>query len=648
MFQLNDDMSIYVTRGDVVFFALQADDNGKNYKFQPGEVLRIKVFAKKDAENVVLQKDFPVAAVTESVNIYLTKEETKIGEVISKPKDYWYEIELNPYDDDPQTIVGYDEDGPKVFKLFPEGDDVEDYTPPTPEEIPVVDNELDMTSLRPISNQSVARAYQELLKGYEATHAAVAKLHVTPEMFGAIGDGKADDTEALQNAINSGAVSLNGTYLINGKIDIPKGALIDGCYATVKCGKDAYFNVIGDNATIERMKLVGAGDDKYGINVAKGVKNTRISNIYGENIKYSLIMNDGENTLITGVYGYNCGWDCVSNYKNAKNSTIRDCFAVRCGRHGFSTDESADGIRFINCYAEDIGWIDGEGHTCFHLEGATNSKIINCQAVYTENHPVMSADFTGIFNACRIESTTGEMNNNSIAGLDIIYKEGFNSEDNQVFALYLHSASKNPPTIYVRDLYIKNNTEVQVYIYHGNILVHLDGFDITGNVLWKQQNASGYLLTMKNGNIYQGAKNQEFYYAQYCNKGMLCKNVIVTNSKGLMNGRFVDCVIENCVFEDCGYSVSMVQNASNSSEKSTGNTFRNNTLNNLDIGVVLGWWTGTGNNLIVNNVFKGAIGTLLSGSYAGCVFANNIDGGLTYTTATKNVTPVTDIPLVTI
>ena len=122
MFTLNDDNSIYATRGDVVFFSVSAEDDGKPYKFQAGDVVRFKVYGKKDAENVVLQKDFPVVEDTEKVEIFLSKEDTKIGEVISKPKDYWYEIELNP-GNDPQTIIGYDEDGAKVFKLFPEGGD---------------------------------------------------------------------------------------------------------------------------------------------------------------------------------------------------------------------------------------------------------------------------------------------------------------------------------------------------------------------------------------------------------------------------------------------------------------------------------------------------------------------------------------------
>lgn len=123
MFVLNDDNSIHATRGDIVFFSVSAEDDGKPYKFQAGDVVRFKVYGKKDAQNVVLQKDFLVTTETENVEVFLAEEDTKIGEVISKPKDYWYEIELNP-GKNPQTIIGYDEYGAKVFRLFPEGDDV--------------------------------------------------------------------------------------------------------------------------------------------------------------------------------------------------------------------------------------------------------------------------------------------------------------------------------------------------------------------------------------------------------------------------------------------------------------------------------------------------------------------------------------------
>lgn len=156
MYQVNDDLSIYVTRGDIVSLDVKAMQGGSTFVFPAGSAIRIKVFEKKNCENVVLQKDFAVDADSESVPIDLTEHDTRIGGIISKPVDYWYEVELNPFTD-PQTIIGYDEDGPKVFRLFPEGRDLTDDI--QLEDIPIVDAELDLTSQRPIQNQAVARKF---------------------------------------------------------------------------------------------------------------------------------------------------------------------------------------------------------------------------------------------------------------------------------------------------------------------------------------------------------------------------------------------------------------------------------------------------------------------------------------------------------
>ncbi len=172
MFTLNDDLSIYATRGDIVFFSVCANEDGEPYSFKAGDVVRIKIFGKKDAENVVLQKDFPITEDTTEVEIFLEKEDTKIGEVISKHKDYWYEIVLND-DTNPQTIIGYDDDGAKVFRLFPEGDDIPPFEP-KPEDVRVMDDELDMTSTRPVQNQAVARAVTSLRADLDKTTAESA------------------------------------------------------------------------------------------------------------------------------------------------------------------------------------------------------------------------------------------------------------------------------------------------------------------------------------------------------------------------------------------------------------------------------------------------------------------------------------------
>lgn len=121
MFLIDEDLSIHLTRGDAVCFSVAAEeDDGTPHEFQVGDRIRFRVCKKKNCGDVVLSKDFPITVQTREVEIFLGPEDTRIGEIISKPKDYWYEVELNPVTA-PQTLVGYDGQGPKVFRLYPEG-----------------------------------------------------------------------------------------------------------------------------------------------------------------------------------------------------------------------------------------------------------------------------------------------------------------------------------------------------------------------------------------------------------------------------------------------------------------------------------------------------------------------------------------------
>jgi hypothetical protein len=120
MFVINEDLTIYCTRGDAAVFSVGANAGGVAYTFKADDIVRFKVFEKKNCEEVVLQKDVTVTEETSAVEIALDGDETAFGEYISKPTDFWYEVELNP-ETYPQTIIGYDDNGAKVFRLFPEG-----------------------------------------------------------------------------------------------------------------------------------------------------------------------------------------------------------------------------------------------------------------------------------------------------------------------------------------------------------------------------------------------------------------------------------------------------------------------------------------------------------------------------------------------
>lgn len=370
MFVVNDDMSIYVTRGDTVYLKIKANKNGASYTFRPGEVLRIKVFEKKNCEKVVLQKDFPITAVTQGVEAILDGNDTKIGGVISKPTDYWYEVELNP-DTNPQTIIGYDEDGPRLFRLYPEGKDKPEIEP-DPEVIKVIDDELDMTSDRPVKNQVIARAFANLQGGFQAVHDAVAEKFVTPQMFGAIGDGVADDTEAIRLACNSGmSVVLNKNYSLTGTIDVQNKI-------TIESGAVVYIDSDIDAFAMNGENLIICGDGKIQVRV--------------ENYSHVVVTMGGgckrcavDGVSINGISPYKrygtavaCNADTARLYLNKIHASIENFdigILLNAENHWLNCFDIKSGVSYCNIGVKQIGnyengyhYIDITGQACFYTE----------------------------------------------------------------------------------------------------------------------------------------------------------------------------------------------------------------------------------------------------------------------------------------
>ena len=92
MFRIKDS-NIFLTRGDKATINLSIID----YKFKVGDIVKFKLY-----------------------NANASSEETKIGKMRNTAVEFWYEIELN----NNQTILGYDDEGPKRFILYPEGMDI--------------------------------------------------------------------------------------------------------------------------------------------------------------------------------------------------------------------------------------------------------------------------------------------------------------------------------------------------------------------------------------------------------------------------------------------------------------------------------------------------------------------------------------------
>ena len=124
MFKIANDKTIHLTRGDIANICIGASSaSGVEYTFNIGDVVRFRVMEKSHCDDILIQKDITQVETSNTITLSLTKDDTKIGDIINKPVDYWYEIELNP-ETNPQTLIGYDESGPKILRLYPEGSDL--------------------------------------------------------------------------------------------------------------------------------------------------------------------------------------------------------------------------------------------------------------------------------------------------------------------------------------------------------------------------------------------------------------------------------------------------------------------------------------------------------------------------------------------
>ena len=140
----------------------------------------------------------------------------------------------------------------------------------------------------------------------------IKKDYVTPEMFGAKGDGITDDTSAINKAILNGKIILfsNKTYLVsihdgieNPAVEIPSDRII-----------------IGNNTTI---KLSNNNSAKYAIVSIYDVENVSIRGLHLVGDKYSHLDTTGEQGHGFRIYG-------------GRNITIRDCISENCWGDGIN------------------------------------------------------------------------------------------------------------------------------------------------------------------------------------------------------------------------------------------------------------------------------------------------------------------------
>ena len=110
---------IQLTRGDTAPLTISAKNKKEDYVFPDGCIVYFRITEAQKEGNVIIERVINVDEPTKIINIELTSEETKFGELINEPKEYWYEVSVEN-NGEVQTIIGYDKLGAKVLMLYPE------------------------------------------------------------------------------------------------------------------------------------------------------------------------------------------------------------------------------------------------------------------------------------------------------------------------------------------------------------------------------------------------------------------------------------------------------------------------------------------------------------------------------------------------
>lgn len=184
----------------------------------------------------------------------------------------------------------------------------------------------------------------------------IVKDYVTPQMYGAVGDGVTDDTEAILSAINSGneVIVPNGIYRITSPIEISKNEiqvssigkninmdkcvfLFDRCDGVILRGSCRYIKFDGitfrssvtENNTYTAISCKKLGEEKNLADVHKVI----FTNMFF--INFNTAISDGDCTM----------WNCEFSHIRTQNVAIGVSF-------GQTTNNENFGIIFKDVFFE--------------------------------------------------------------------------------------------------------------------------------------------------------------------------------------------------------------------------------------------------------------------------------------------------------
>lgn len=271
--------------------------------------------------------------------------------------------------------------------------------------------------VQPMTLNEMASTISSLDVGYINNLSA----YVTPQMFGAIGDGVADDTAAIQAALDASSYVYipDGTYMINatyagygymnegGIKPHSNQTIVMSQNATLKAIKNStgFYNIVNLN-TVSNVRITGGkveGDRDY---------HEGTSGEHGHGVAIRAC----SDIIIDGVESYNCWGDSidVGHYDdvNCHNIRIYNCKLHDSRRQGISITGCSH-IIVRDCEIYNINGTNPQSGIDIEPDGgagAVETVVIDCCKIYdTVGASIIIADTSNKIQTLRITNCQLDM-----------------------------------------------------------------------------------------------------------------------------------------------------------------------------------------------------------------------------------------------